>query len=109
MSEEMSGAARLYGEFAPAMVDFTDRVLFGEAWTRPGLSPRDRSLVTVAALIGGGNTEQLSFHLPYAVEHGLSEAELVEAITHLAFYAGWPKAMSALAVAKQLFGTDKEN
>lgn len=103
MSEQTSAAQRLYGDFAPAIVDYTDRVLFGEVWTRPQLSPRDRSLATVAALISGGNTEQLEFHLPHAIHNGLSEEELVEVITHLAFYTGWPRAMSALAVAKRLF------
>lgn len=103
MSDQLSAAERLYGDFAPAIVDYTDRVLFGEVWTRPQLSPRDRSLATVAALISGGNTEQLEFHLPHAIHNGLSEEELVEVITHLAFYTGWPRAMSALAVAKPLF------
>ncbi len=109
MSENLSAADRQYGDFAPGLVDYTDNVLFGDVWTRPGLSPRDRSLATVAALIGGGNIEQLTFHLPYAVRNGVTEAELVEVITHLAFYAGWPKAMSALGVAKQVLGADKEN
>lgn len=106
---EQSSAARLYGDVAPALVGYTDDVLFGDVWRRPELSPRDRSLATVAALIAGGNTEQLTFHLPYAVENGVTEAELVELITHLAFYAGWPRAMSALAVAKRVLSTTKEN
>ncbi len=72
-------------------------------WERPELSKRDRSLVTVSALIAGGNTEQLSFHLQRAKENGVTEDELVEAITHLALYAGWPKAMSAITVAKEAF------
>lgn len=104
MSEkEPSGAAKMYGDFAPALVRYTDDVLFGEVWTRPALSPRDRSLITVAALTTAGNTEQLIFHLSLAKQNGLSDTELIEAITHLAFYAGWPKAMSAMAVAKQVF------
>jgi 4-carboxymuconolactone decarboxylase len=93
----------MFGDFAPALVDLTDTVLFGQVWERPELSPRDRSLITVAALLTGGNTEQLTFHLTYAKQNGLTEAELIEAITHLAFYAGWPKAMSAMTVAKQVF------
>lgn len=100
---EPSGAERTFGDFAPALVRFTDDVLFGEAWARPQLSPRDRSLVTVAALTTGGNTEQLTFHLQFAKDNGVTEEELIEAITHLAFYAGWPKAMSAMAVAEQVF------
>ena len=101
--EEPSGAERMFGDFAPALVHFTDDVLFGEAWTRPQLSPKERSLVTVAALTTGGNTEQLVFHLGLAKQNGVTEEELIEAITHLAFYAGWPKAMSAMAVAKSVF------
>ena len=100
---EPSGAEKMFGDFAPALVHFTDDVLFGQAWTRPQLSPKERSLVTVAALATGGNTEQLVFHLGLAKRNGATEEELVEAITHLAFYAGWPKAMSAMAVAKQVF------
>ena len=98
-----SAAEQMLGDFAPALVHFTDDVLFGEVWKRPELSPRDRSLVTVAALIAGGNAEQLTFHLQYAKDNGVTEEELIEAITHLAFYAGWPKAMSAMTVAKQVF------
>jgi 4-carboxymuconolactone decarboxylase len=104
-AKEPSGAGRMFGDFAPALVHFTDDVLFGEAWKRPQLSPRDRSLITVAALTAGGNAEQLTFHLQYAKDNGATEEELIEAITHLAFYAGWPKAFSAMAVAKQVFRT----
>lgn len=97
-----SGAARQFGGFAPGLVGFTDDVLFGQVWTRPELSPRDRSLVTVAALATAGNTEQLTYHLSLARGNGVTVSELTEAITHLAFYAGWPRAMSAMAVAKQV-------
>ena len=103
---EPSGAEKMFGDFAPALVHFTDDVLFGQAWKRPQLSPKERSLVTVAALTTGGNTEQLVFHLGLAKQNGATEEELIEAITHLAFYAGWPKAMSAMAVAKQVFRGD---
>jgi 4-carboxymuconolactone decarboxylase len=108
MAEEKqpSGAERMFGDFAPALVHLTDDVLFGEVWNRPQLSPRDRSLITVAALTTGGNTEQLVFHLGLARQNGATEEELIEAITHLAFYAGWPKAMSAMAVAKRVFRGD---
>ncbi|MEA5455935.1 carboxymuconolactone decarboxylase family protein [Sinomonas sp. JGH33] len=102
-AQQPSAAERLYGDFAPALVGYTDNVLFGQVWERPELSPRDRSLATVAALVAGGNAEQLTFHLAFAKQNGLTEEELVEGITHLAFYAGWPKAMSALAVAKRVF------
>ena len=101
--KEPSGAQKMFGDFAPALVGYTDDVLFGQVWERPQLSPRDRSLVTVAALTAGGNAEQLTFHLQFAKDNGATEEELIEAITHLAFYAGWPKAMSAMAVAKQVF------
>jgi len=100
--KEQSAAQRLIGDFAPKLVELTDDVLFGDVWARPELSPRDRSLVTVAALIAGGNTEQLLGHLNRARENGLSETELVEVITHLAFYTGWPRAMSAIKVARDI-------
>src|SRR5436305_5759663 len=95
-SKEPSSAQRLLGDFAPALVGFTDDVLFGEVWPRSELSPKERSLVTVAALTTLGNTEQLVYHLGLAKENGNTEAELIEAITHLAFYAGWPTAMAAM-------------
>ena len=102
---EPTGAQQLFGDFAPALVHYTDDVLFGDAWERPELAKRDRSLITVAALLTAGNTEQLTYHLTLAEQNGLTETELKEAITHLAFYAGWPKAMSAMSVAKQVFTT----
>jgi 4-carboxymuconolactone decarboxylase len=100
---EPSGAEKLFGDFAPALVHFTDDVLFGEVWKRTDLTPKERSLVTVAALTANGNTEQLGFHLGLAKENGNTEAELIEAITHLAFYTGWPQAMAAMGVAKKVF------
>jgi 4-carboxymuconolactone decarboxylase len=100
---EPSGAQKAYGDFAPALVGFTDDVLFGQVWKRTELSPKERSLVTVAALVAGGNPQQLEFHLGFAKDNGATEDELIETITHLAFYAGWPKAMSAMAVAKRIF------
>jgi 4-carboxymuconolactone decarboxylase len=106
-SEEIGSqtpAQRLIGDFAPKLVELTDEVLFGDVWRRPELTPRDRSLVTVAALVANGNTEQLVGHLGRARENGVTEAELKEVITHLAFYAGWPRAMSAVGVARQVFG-----
>jgi len=102
-SKELSPAQKLVGDFAPKLAELTDDVLFGDVWARAELSPRDRSLVTVAALIANGNTEQLSGHLSRAKQNGLSEAELSEVITHLAFYAGWPRAMSAVRVAREVF------
>ena len=102
-SQEQTPAQKLIGAFLPKMVSLTDDVLFGDIWERRDLSKRDRSLITVAALIAGGNTEQLPGHLMRAKDNGLTEAELKEVITHLAFYAGWPKAMSAITVAKRVF------
>jgi 4-carboxymuconolactone decarboxylase len=98
-----SAARRMLGDFAPKLVDLTDDVLFGDVWERDALSPRDRSLVTITALVVGGSADQLPFHLNFGKKNGLTEAEIVEAITHLAFYAGWPKAMSAIGAAKQTF------
>ena len=105
MSEQkqLSRAQQLVGNFAPKLAELTDEVLFGDVWARPELSLRDRSLVTVAALIANGNTEQLSGHLSRARENGLTESELAEVIIHLAFYAGWPRAMSAVRVARDVF------
>jgi len=100
---EPTGAERMFGDFAPALVGFTDNVLFGDVWERTELSRKERSLVTVAALVAMGNTDQLRFHLDFAKSNGATEAELIEAITHLAFYAGWPKAMAAMTVAKEVF------
>jgi 4-carboxymuconolactone decarboxylase len=100
---EPTGAQIMFGDFAPGLVGYTDDVLFGQVWKRPELSPKDRSLITVAALTTSGNTDQLVYHLGLAKQNGATETELIETITHLAFYAGWPKAMSAMAVAKQVF------
>ena len=91
-------------DFASALDDLTGRVLFGEVWERPGLSKRDRSLITCAALVSLGKTEQMAFHFPRAIENGVTKEELAELITHLAFYAGWPSAYSAVTKAKELLG-----
>ncbi len=98
-----SAARQALGEFAPKLVELTEDVLFGDVWERPELSKRDRSLVTVAALVATGKTEQMDFHFPNAIKNGVTQEELVEVITHLAFYVGWPSAMSAINRAKTLF------
>jgi 4-carboxymuconolactone decarboxylase len=103
MEKEPSTIKKTYGDLAPKLVELTDEVLFGDVWERPELSKRDRSLITVSALISGGNAEQLRFHLTRAGENGVTQRELIEAITHLAFYCGWPRAMSATAIAKEIF------
>ncbi|HEY2797848.1 MAG TPA: carboxymuconolactone decarboxylase family protein [Thermoanaerobaculia bacterium] len=103
MSKEPSAIQKTYGDFAPKLVQLTDEILFGDVWERAELAKRDRSLVTVAALVAGGHAEQLPFHLNRARENGLTETQVVEVITHLAFYCGWPRAMSAIRVAKETF------
>jgi 4-carboxymuconolactone decarboxylase len=100
---ERSIVSDMFGDFAPKLVELTDDVLFGDVWQRPGLSQRDRSLTTVTALIAMNRTEQLPFHLRRALDNGLSRDELIEVITHLAFYSGWPNSMSALRIAKEEF------
>ena len=91
------------GDIAPKLAELTDTVLFGDIWERPGLSKRDRSLVTVSALVAMNRPDQLRSHLALARQNGVTEVELVEAITQLAFYAGWPNAVSAVAVAREVF------
>jgi len=88
--------------FAPKLIELTDNVLFGDVWERPGLAKRDRSLITVAALIALNRTEQLRGHLERALGNGVTKDELIEVITHLAFYSGWPTAMSAALLAKDV-------
>ncbi len=102
--KEPSAVRQSLGELAPKLVDLTDDMLFGDVWERPQLSKRDRSLITCAALISMGKTEQMDFHFPNAIKNGVTQEELIEAITHLAFYVGWPNAMSAVNRAKALFG-----
>jgi 4-carboxymuconolactone decarboxylase len=92
----------MFGDFAPKLVELTEDVLFGDIWERPGLSKRDRSLVTVSALMALNRTEQLRFHIERALENGLTQDELIETITHLAFYCGWPNAMNAMLIAKEI-------
>lgn len=104
---EPTPAQRAIGDFAPKLAELTDDVLFGDVWKRTELSPRDRSLITVASLLTSSGFEQLPNHLRLARQNGLIETELKEAIIHLAFYAGWPKAMSAIQVAKTVFAEEK--
>jgi 4-carboxymuconolactone decarboxylase len=103
---EADRAARVeeqFGKVAPGIVQYTTDILFHDLWLRPDLSPRDRSLVTVSALIASGQAAQIPYHLNRAMDNGLTQAQAAEVITHLAFYAGWPNAMSALPVAKDVF------
>lgn len=92
-----------FGNVAPGVVQYTADVLFLDLWLRPDLAPRDRSLVTVSALIASGQVAQIAYHLNRAMDNGLTQTQASEVITHLAFYAGWPNAFSALPVAKDVF------
>ncbi len=92
----------MIGDVAPKLVELTDDILFADVWERPELSPRDRSLVTVSALVATYRTNELPGHLRRALDNGLTGDELVEVITHLAFYAGWPCAMTAMKTLKQV-------
>lgn len=98
-----SRAQLLLGKTAPKLAEVTDQVLYGDIWERPELSKRDRSLITVAALIAMNRPDQLRSHLKIAHQNGVSEQEIGEVITHLAFYAGWPSAVSAAGIAGQVF------
>ena len=101
-SAQPTRAQQLIGDFAPNLVELTDNVLFGDVWARPELSQRDRSLVTVSALIAMDRPDQLRSHLARARDNGVTQEELIEVITHLAFYAGWPNAVTAIGVAKEV-------
>ena len=92
-----------WGDVAPRLAEITDDILFGEIWQRGGLGPRDRSLVTISALIALYRTNELPFHLKKALENGVTRDEVVETITHLAFYSGWPTAGTAIGIARQVF------
>jgi 4-carboxymuconolactone decarboxylase len=88
---------------APKLIELTEKVLFGDVWERPGLRKRDRSLITVAALVALNRSEQLRGHIERALDNGVTKDEIIEVITHLAFYGGWPVAMSSAMVAKEVF------
>jgi len=105
-TEKSAGTSRaqeLFGEVAPKFAELTDEVLYADVWERPELSKRDRSLITVAALVAMNRPAQLKSHLGLAVKNGVTEAELIETITHLAFYAGWPNSVTAVMTAKEVF------
>ncbi|MDR1351145.1 MAG: carboxymuconolactone decarboxylase family protein [Zoogloeaceae bacterium] len=94
-----------FGQIAPAMTHYTASVIFRDLWRRPDLSPRDRGLITISALIANGQTAQLPFYLEKARRDGLSDTEAAESVTHLAFYVGWPNALAALSILKQTLKT----
>jgi len=101
MSEEPTNARKSFGDIAPHLAEITDKVLFGDVWANTTLSPRDRSLVTITSLISLYRINELPFHLKKAVENGITKDEIIETITHLAFYAGWPPAMTALQIVRK--------
>jgi 4-carboxymuconolactone decarboxylase len=103
MADEPTNARKNFGDIAPHLAEITDKVLFGDVWENPALSPRDRSLVTITSLISLYRINEMPFHLKRALENGLTREEIIATITHLAFYAGWPPAMTALQIARKVF------
>lgn len=106
-TEKTSRAQQLMGDIAPKMAQLTDDVLYADIWERPQLSKRDRSLITVSALIAMNRPDQLRSHIRLARQNGVTQEELVETITQLAFYSGWPNSVTAIAVAKEVFNQGK--
>ena len=108
MAKISSSAARdAVRDTVPKLIEVTEKVLFGDVWERPGLSKRDRSLITCAALVAMNRTEQLKGHLQRALDNGVTKDEISELITHMAFYGGWPVAMSGALIAKDIFEKNK--
>lgn len=106
MKKQTAGRDQL-GDFAPKFAELNDDVLFGEVWSREAqMSPRDRSLITCSALIAQGLFPQLEAHMAIAKQNGVTKDEMVELITHLAFYSGWPKSWSAFGLAKKIYATE---
>jgi 4-carboxymuconolactone decarboxylase len=103
MTKEPSPAQKAFGDVAPALADYSDKVLFGDVWERPGLSKRDRSMITVASLVAMYRVNELPHHVQRALDNGVTRDELVELTTHLAFYAGWPAASTAVAILRKAF------
>ena len=101
-SPAVAAAREKVRKVAPKLIDLTEKVVFGDVWERPGLSKRDRSLITVAALMSTYRPEQLRVHIARALENGVTKEELGELITHLAFYSGWPTAMTAATIAQDI-------
>ena len=106
MTTELTPAQRLIGDFSPRFVQLTDDVLFGEVWGSTEISARDRSLITLAALVALNRTEQYPVYMKRALDSGVTEGELKELLVHLGFYAGWPSAMTATLAAKKLLSAD---
>lgn len=107
MAEKQTAGHEQLGEFAPKFAKLNDEVLFDEVWSREKeLAPHQRSLITISALISGGNFEQLPAHLKIGKQNGITKEEIAEVITHLSFYVGWPKAWSAFNIAKEIYQED---
>jgi 4-carboxymuconolactone decarboxylase len=102
-AKRATGVQANFGDVSPGVVHYTAEVLFKNLWLRPGLAPRDRSLVTVAALVANGQVAQITYHLGRAMDNGLTQEEASEALTQLAFYSGWPCVFSAMPVVKDVF------
>ena len=107
MADAPTNGRKNFGDIAPALADYTDKVLFGDLWKRPNLSPRDRSLVTITVLIALYRHNELPSHLKRAIENGVTRDEIVETITQLAFYGGCPVAVTALPMARKVFEEGK--
>jgi 4-carboxymuconolactone decarboxylase len=103
MAQKPTAARQAFGQIAPKFAEITDEVLFGDVWTRHELSPRDRSLITVSTLIALYRINEMPYHMKKALENGVTRDELVEMITHIAFYAGWPNANTAVGIVKRVF------
>lgn len=103
MADETTSMRAPWSDIAPRLTEISDTVLFDDIWQRPGLGPRDRSLVTVASLIALYRHNELPFHVRKALENGVTRDEIIEVITHLAFYSGWPTASTALSVVRDIF------
>ncbi|UAK23201.1 carboxymuconolactone decarboxylase family protein [Sphingomonas nostoxanthinifaciens] len=103
MTTEPTNARKSFGDIAPHLAEITDKVLFGDVWENAALTPRDRSLVTITCLIAMYRLNEIPFHINKAIENGVPRDEIVEAVTQIAFYAGWPPAMTALPILKKVF------
>jgi 4-carboxymuconolactone decarboxylase len=101
MADEPTNARNSFGDIAPKLAEITDKVLFGDIWEDLALSPRERSLVTITSLVALYRHNELGFHLRKGVENGLTRDDIVAVITHTAFYAGWPSAMTAITIARE--------
>jgi 4-carboxymuconolactone decarboxylase len=102
-NERKARVEQQFGSVAPGVLQYTTETLFRDLWLRPDLAPRDRSLITVSALVASGQVAQMPYHLNRAMDNGLTQAEASEVFTQLAFYTGWPNVFSALPVAKEVF------